>query len=242
MDALVIFMVIILVASILQTSTGFGFSIMATPFLLYLFRPQEAIQINIILSLIISLALMWKIRSEVDFQLFKRFTLGSLFGIPLGIVIFLIMNLSIFKLSVSCLLLFLTLLLIVKFKIKATPFRDYIIGGLSGVLTTSIGMPGPPLLLYFTGTATKKEKLRATTLAFYLFIYFVSLLTQITFAGTSKLIWESSLFVIPVVILGLLLGNYLFTLFTEKIFRITTYILLCSSGLYLLLDSIIDLF
>lgn len=103
-------------------------------------------------------------------------------------------------------------------------------------------MPGPPLLLYFTGTATKKEKLRATTLAFYLFIYFVSLLTQITFAGTSKLIWESSLFVIPVVILGLLLGNYLFTLFTEKIFRITTYILLCSSGLYLLLDSIIDLF
>ncbi|MCU5518381.1 sulfite exporter TauE/SafE family protein, partial [Bacillus wiedmannii] len=34
MEIVFIFICIILVASILQTSTGFGFSIMATPFLL----------------------------------------------------------------------------------------------------------------------------------------------------------------------------------------------------------------
>lgn len=61
------FICIILAASILQTSTGFGFSIMATPFLLLLFLPQEAIQINILLSLLISISLIWKIRTDITY-------------------------------------------------------------------------------------------------------------------------------------------------------------------------------
>ncbi|MGW6608798.1 TSUP family transporter, partial [Peribacillus butanolivorans] len=59
MGTALIFICIVLVASILQSSTGFGFSIMATPFLLMLFQPQEAIQINIILSLVISKSLIF---------------------------------------------------------------------------------------------------------------------------------------------------------------------------------------
>src|SRR5690625_6271974 len=55
---IILFIVIILLASILQTSTGFGFSIMATPFLLLMFEAREAIQINLILSLVISCALI----------------------------------------------------------------------------------------------------------------------------------------------------------------------------------------
>mgnify|MGYP005758040285 CR=1 FL=1 len=60
------------------------------------------------------------------------------------------------------------------------------VGGLSGLFTTSIGMPGPPLLLYFSGTDTQKEKLRETTLTLFLFIYFVSLVIQMIFVVTNK--------------------------------------------------------
>ncbi len=72
MDIL-LFIMIILVASLLQTSTGFGFSILATPFLLLLFEPAEAIQINLILSLVISLALITKIKKRYRFCDFKAF-------------------------------------------------------------------------------------------------------------------------------------------------------------------------
>lgn len=234
-----IFIIIILVASVLQTSTGFGFSIMATPFLLILFLPYEAIQINIILSLIISVALIWKIKQEIDYILLKRFTLGSIAGVPLGIFIFVSINIEAFKLGVSILLLLLTLLLIFQFRVNATPFRDYLVGGISGLLTTSIGMPGPPLLLYFTGTDTEKAKLRATTLAFYLFIYFVSLLTQVFIMGTNKTILTASLLAVPIVLFGMFLGEKLFKRINQQAFRIFTYILLSCTGVYLLLDSII---
>ena len=99
-------------------------------------------------------------------------------------------------------------------------------------------MPGPPLLLYFTGTDTEKGKLRATTLAFYLFIYFISLITQIIFTGTNKVIWESSLYAIPIVFLGLYIGQIIFKRLNQRVFRIFTYILLIFTGIYLLLESL----
>ncbi|WP_019240875.1 MULTISPECIES: sulfite exporter TauE/SafE family protein [Bacillus] len=238
MGSYIFFFTIILVASILQTSTGFGFSIMATPFLLLLFSPEEAVQITIILSLLISVSLIRKIRKEIDLVLLKRLTIGSIVGVPFGVAIFMTMNINTIKLGVSLILLLLTVLFICQFKIKATNTRDFIVGGISGILTTSIGMPGPPLLLYFTGTNAKKEKIRATTLAFFLVIYFISLITQIIFTGTNKLVWESSLYAIPVVCIGLYIGQILFTWISQKVFRIFTYVLLISTGVYLLLESL----
>ncbi|MGN7175193.1 sulfite exporter TauE/SafE family protein [Cytobacillus sp. SAFR-174] len=231
-----LFILIILIASTLQTSTGFGFSILATPFLLLLFEPREAIQINLILSLIISAALFSKIKKDTDFEVLKRFAIGCSAGLPVGIGIFLFLDISRLKLAVSFIILLLTLLLMANFRVKETSGRDYSVGGLSGIMTTSIGMPGPPLLLYFSGTDTDKERLRGTTLAFYLFIYSASLVFQIIFAGTNKTIWFSSLYALPLVLLGLYLGQILFVKINQRFFKIFTYIILIFTGVYLLIE------
>ncbi|UOQ95383.1 sulfite exporter TauE/SafE family protein [Halobacillus shinanisalinarum] len=239
MDAIVLFSIIIVAASILQTSTGFGFSIMATPFLLLLFEPKEAIQINLILSLVISLALIRKVHQDVDMTILKRFIIGSFSGLVLGIIIFLYVNTAQLKLVVSLVILLLTFLLILSFRVKQTKERDFFVGGISGALTTSIGMPGPPLLLYFSGTGASKEKIRATTLAFYLFIYTASLAVQIVFAGSSQTIWVSSALAFPLVIIGLIVGQKLFVRVSQRLFRVFTYIILLFTGFYLLLERLI---
>ncbi len=222
----------------MQTSTGFGFSIVATPFLLLLFEPREAVQINLILSLVISTVLIRKIRKDIDKDIVKRFVKGSLAGLPVGIFIFLMMDMTLLKTTVSILILLLTILLILNFRLRHTSKRDWTVGGLSGAFTTSIGMPGPPILLYFSGTDTAKEKLRGTTLAFYLWIYAVSLLVQILFAGTAKEIWMSSALALPIVLIGLLLGQLLFRWINQALFRKLTYGLLIFTGVYLFLQQI----
>ena len=174
MDIL-LFIVVILLASVLQTATGFGFSRLITPFLLLIFETREAIQINIILSIIISLFLLTKIKRDIDFGIIKRFVIGSAVGLPMGIIIFTYLDVGKLKFGISLILLLVTMMLILKLRINQSEGRDLIVGGLSGSLTSSIGMPGPPLLLYFSGTDTNKEKLRGTTLAFYLIIYTISL-------------------------------------------------------------------
>lgn len=232
-----LFIIIILLASILQTSTGFGFSIMATPFLLLLFEAKEAIQINLLLSLVISLALIRKIRHDIDTGILKRFIIGSVPGLPIGILVFLLVNTNHLKMGIGLVILVLTLLLLFNFRIKKSHPKDFVVGGVSGALTTGIGMPGPPLLLYFSGTATEKESLRATTLAFYLYIYAVSLLIQVAFAGTSKTVWVSSATALPLVAIGLYIGQRLFNHINQKIFRLFTYAILLFTGIYLLLQA-----
>ncbi|HAM79237.1 sulfite exporter TauE/SafE family protein [Ornithinibacillus bavariensis] len=232
------FILIILVASILQASTGFGFSILATPFLLLIFEPNEAIQINLILSLIISSALIMKIREDIDIGVLKRFLVGSVTGLPVGIIIFLLIDINKLKFGVSIIIFVLTIMLILKLRVNQTKKRDLLVGGLSGSLTTSIGMPGPPLLLYFSGSDTQKEKLRSTTLAFYLFIYVVSLVIQVIFTGTNKTIWVSSLWAIPLVFVGLYVGQLLFKMINQNVFRIFTYVILLFTVIFLLIDSL----
>lgn len=232
------FIIIILIASILQTSTGFGFSILATPFLLLIYGPTEAIQINIILSLVISLALIMKIKKDIHFPILRRLIIGSSVGVVIGIVIFLLIDIEQLKLGVSLIVLLLTVLLLLKFRVKQSDKKDLLVGGISGALTTNIGMPGPPLLLYFSGTNTQKEQLRGTTLAFYLFAYSVSLIIQVIFAGTNKTIWISSGIALPLVFLGMYLGQLLFRHISQRVFRIFTYGILLFTGLYLLIETV----
>lgn len=233
-----LFIVIILVASILQTSTGFGFSILATPFLLLLFEPAHAIQINLVLSFFISLALISTIKRDIRFDIIKRFLIGGIFGLPIGIGIFLYSNILLLKMAIAIIILLLTLLLILQFRMKQDKQKDVIVGGISGALTTSIGMPGPPLLLYFAGAKMDKETLRGTTLAYYLFIYIISLIIQVLFAGTAPIVWKSILYALPIVGIGLVIGQKLFVRLNQHTFQIFTYLLLLFTGVYLLIESL----
>lgn len=234
MNTIFLFIIVILISSILQTSTGFGFSILATPFLLLIYDVREAIQINLLLSFFISLMLVVKVKHDVKWDIFRRFVIGSLIGLAIGIGVFLSVNLMLLKIAVGILILALTVLLILRYRIRQTSRKDFIIGGLSGAFTTSIGMPGPPILLYFSGTGITKEALRATTLTFYLIIYVASFIVQIVFAGTSKMVWINSMYALPLVIVGLILGQWLFPKINQYYFRLLTYVLLLFTGAYLL--------
>ncbi|MBX9971078.1 MULTISPECIES: sulfite exporter TauE/SafE family protein [Priestia] len=237
MEDLMVLIIIVLVASLLQTSTGYGFSIVGTPFLLLIYPAHMAIQINIILSICLSAFMIFKIRKEIDKFLLVRLIKGSVMGLIFGIFIYLFLDIQLLKMTVGALILFLTILLILKSTINRTQNKDFITGGISGLLTTSIGVPGPPLLLYFSGAGIDKTTLRSTTLAYYLFVYFVSLVMQISFGGTSKETWIFSLIAFLPLFAGIMLGQLFFKWISQKVFRIITYIILMFTGVYLLVTS-----
>ncbi|MFD2130878.1 sulfite exporter TauE/SafE family protein [Pseudogracilibacillus auburnensis] len=237
MEDVIVLIIIVLVASLLQTSTGYGFSIIGTPFLLLIYPAHMAIQVNIILSICLSAFMIFKIRKEVDKSLLIRLVKGSIMGLIFGIFIYLFLDIQLLKMTVGALILILTILLILKLTINRTQNKDFLTGGISGLLTTSIGVPGPPLLLYFSGAGIDKTTLRSTTLAYYLFVYFASLVMQISFGGTSKETWIFSLIAIPPLFAGIMLGQLFFKWISQKAFRVITYIILMFTGVYLLVTS-----
>ncbi|AEG58764.1 sulfite exporter TauE/SafE family protein [Desulforamulus ruminis] len=100
---------IVFVASALQSITGFGFAIMATPFLLLFYNPQDCIQMGTILSVFIALVLTPKIKQHIDSAILKRLIIGSFFGVPLGLVFFAFAGLETIKLSIAVVILAITL-------------------------------------------------------------------------------------------------------------------------------------
>ncbi|GAK10105.1 sulfite exporter TauE/SafE family protein [Geomicrobium sp. JCM 19038] len=233
---LLAFFSIVFVAAILQTSTGFGFSILATPFLLLLFDPVVAIQINLVLSLIISFCLYPAVKGGSNKSVLLRLWASAVVGLPVGIFILQIMHVDALKAMIAVLMIILTILLLNQISFAATRSREYVVGGISGVLTSSIGMPGPPLLIYLSGTGASKAYTRATTLTFFLGVYSVTIVAQMMTIGTEFVVWEYSLYALPVVLLGLFIGKKLYPKLNAKVFQMIVYGLLLFTASYLLIE------
>jgi len=229
---------IVLIASILQAATGFGFAIMAIPFLLLLFDPHDAIQLNIILCLLISLIMVYKIRHEINRKILIRLIKGSIIGILPGLVLFIFLDVRPLKLLVSILILAITGLLVTKIKFQQSKIKELIVGVFSGLLTTSIGLPGPPLMIYFAGAKADKATIRGTTIAYFVFVSLISLLLQLTMYHVSTGVWIATLWSIPFLLLGVLLGQWLFARLDQQLLQKVIYILLFFTGTYLLVTTL----
>src|SRR5690625_2606530 len=109
---LIILVSIVLIASLLQTSTGYGFSIIGTLFLLLIYPVHTAIQINMILSVFLSLFIIFTIKKEVDKPLLIHLMTGSIIGLIGGVFVYLFVNIQLLKIFVGMMIMLLTILLI----------------------------------------------------------------------------------------------------------------------------------
>lgn len=222
------------IAALSQTATGFGFSLIATPLLLLVYEPQTAIQLNIMLGIAVSLAVLPGSAFSAQRDLLWRMGLGALAGAPAGLLVFRYGDVAIIKTIVAALALGLAASMALRFRLARTARRDYGIGAASGVLTTSIGVPGPPLMLYFSGGAFTKQAARATTLTFFLFVYAASLGVQVAGSGLADGVGWTALVCLPLTLAGVVVGQVVFRFINQRVFVTLIWVLLVATGLYLL--------
>src|SRR5699024_12299868 len=116
-----------------------------------LYHAKLAHQMNIIIYNCLYAIIIFKIKNELDKVLLLRLIKGCILGLVFSIFVYLYLDIQLLKMTVGVIILILTILLIFKLTINRSRNKDFLTGGVSGVLTTSIGVPGPPLLLYFSG-------------------------------------------------------------------------------------------
>lgn len=259
---LIIATIIVFSASILQSAIGFGFAIMATPFLLLVFNSRDVVLMSNILSLIIATLLVPKIKQDIDHNLLKRLISGSFLGVFAGLLFFIYVSLDVLKLTVSLVILIVTISLNIRWffnhfkpppKVtsdntqeasvnKDTPDKDkrneLLVGLCAGALTTGIGMPGVPLALYFNVKNTPKAIARSTTLAFFIAVYITSIVTQTIPGSTAPDALKSAAILVPPSIVGVFLGNMLFYKINQSMFQIIANIILLFTGFYMLFKAI----
>lgn len=250
---------IVFFASVLQAATGFGFAIMATPFLLLVFNSRDCIQMSILLSFFIAVVLMPKIWRKIQYSLLRRLIAGSVAGVPIGVVFFAYISLDILKISIAIVILTISLFSFFKSytdrnaaqekfaadnpdsvqgEANSARGQQLLVGVCAGALTTSVGMPGVPLALYFNAANSEKEVIRSTTLAFFIVVYSLSIIAQAVTVEISGNLVRSTLALLPAAALGVVCGHWIFPKINPKWFWVTVNGILLYTAGYLLIDTL----
>ena len=235
-------------AAVAQSATGFGFAIVAVPLYLVVLNSHSAVQLAILVTPVISLVLFRRLGRHLERPLLMRLVLGTVLGLPVGMTVFLYAGLAQLKIAVAFLIVFFAGLFLAGLlrsqgnKIKNTKapsvVKDVLAGVVSGAMTTSLGMPGPSVVLYFSTLGLDKNATRATVLALFLFSYAGGIAMQAGMAGISAHTWRMAGIMIPFVLVGSLGGNFISGLMSQNMFRAATLLLLLVTGLYMLYATV----
>lgn len=212
-----------------QSAVGFGFALIAAPIFLTAMQSGAAMQVLVAVHVVQSAMLVPGLWRKAPRELLNPMLLGSMAGFPLGLAIFLALDLDTLKLSVGIVMLVFTGLLVARDKSWLSrlfassgpphPAAAAGVGASAGALTSVLVMPGPPLILYVAARRLDKLDSRALSLTFFAFCYVAVTLLHATWTGMSSETWAIAGALSPAVVVATLLGDRLARWLSEAWFR-----------------------
>ena len=227
-------------AAALQSATGIGFGIIAGPILLVVLNDGSAIQVSVLLNLMIAGLLTPTLWHNVDRLLLRNLILGLAIASPIGVFLFLAMDIILLKVC-AAMAVVLTLILTIRNHrnqmtgkpAKAGFAEQGSMGVIAGLMGGSLGIPGPVPAAWMSAKGYGKDAIRATILAMFVFSYAIALVLQVTMATIRADTYITAVVLAPATLVGILAGRWLSRLLTEKTFR--AFLLLVLAGTVILL-------
>ena len=162
-DQLILVALAVFVAAAVYIIAGFGFALLAMPLMTLRIPVEDAVVITALLAM---LSTWWQaitLREHVHRPLVVRMSAASYVGMPLGLLTLNVVNDRSLKIALGAIVLVATAMLArdVDFSHLGRGF-DASMGFMSGVLSTSVGTNGPPLVFGLQTRQLAPDSFRAT--------------------------------------------------------------------------------
>lgn len=226
----------------IQAAIGFAFGLIAAPVLLAAMQSGAAIQVLVVVHLVQSLMLVPGLWRQASPRMLRTLMMTSLVGFPLGLMIFLMLDLKALTMVVGLSLISTSGLLamreagylrIAEVKPEEMPRWSLAATGITtGFLTAVLVMPGPPVMILNAWMRMSKDESRALSLTFFAFCYVTVTLLHATAGSMPASAWTTAAMLAPFVIAGTLIGKRVAGRLSEGRFRIAILIVAAVSGLY----------
>jgi uncharacterized membrane protein YfcA len=142
--------------------------LIASPLSLTILSKGTVLTALVITGMVLNLTLAKKTNEPLDTKIFMPLLVGSIVGMPFGVILLKVLPLSILTIVVGSLsILFALSVLFVKIKVQHIRKASPIVGFICGILQTSTGMPGPIAVLLFSGSDLPKETTRKILFSFF---------------------------------------------------------------------------
>mgnify|MGYP005864214857 CR=1 FL=1 len=135
-------------ASFAQGVTGFGFALIALPFLVLVVDVREAVVMSTLLGLVNVALLAVRVWRATPWRTIVWLLLGSFAGMPLGLAALVFTPEDGLRLTVGAVTVAMAIALLSGFRVPSTgALSELAVGVVSGVLRTSTSMSGPPVIV-----------------------------------------------------------------------------------------------
>ena len=149
---------------LIRRLSGFGGALIMSPLLMWFFPVPFFIPIVMSAELLGGMWLFtqWKVNKEDIPSLYRMLALAAVL-LPLGIFLGEAVPITVLKVTTGIVVIAFSIFLLIRVNlaIKLSAFRDFLAGGLSGLLLGSCGIGGPPVALYLNASGLQFERSRA---------------------------------------------------------------------------------
>jgi uncharacterized membrane protein YfcA len=229
------------IAAFVQSISGFGLALLSVPLMSLFADVRLSVVVVNLIGLLTTSAQAWKEKEHADASLAVRVTIAAIAGMPLGLLAFIYLSETYLKVGLGIVVLFVTLLLMRGFTLQsASRSADWLLGGASGALSTSVGTNGPPLVFLFQARQMPQEIFRATISRVFIFS---NVVTVTIFAAAGKITQQSILAAVvslPVLVIAIMLGFRTRRFVNQQRFRVLVLSLLVISGISTIVSAVLS--
>jgi uncharacterized membrane protein YfcA len=223
--------VIICIAAVLQSISGFGFSLLAMPLLSIFVDIQDAVVIATLCGIFTNAVHLKKDLQLVDQAIARRISLSAFIGMPLGVVVLSVFSATQMRAIIGAVIVVLVFLMMRNFVLKTENTKvDIVLGAFSGLLATSVSTNGPPLVFLLQSKQLDPWRLRAT-LAYVFTISSCASFIVLMIAGKGSFeSFQYALLSLPAMYLGTVVGRKARQRVTQEAFKRLMYVLLLATA------------
>jgi hypothetical protein len=199
-------MLVTLGAAAAAAATGFGFNLLGAPLLTFVYPADTVVETTLILGVLVSgiLATRPEIRGGTDWRLVRRLFAGSLAGMPLGLTLLLWGHPGVLKILIAGLTAVFAMSMLAGFRPAVTTalWQAVAAGALSGFLSTSTSLSGPPIVFFLLGQNQPKDVFRSNIVPFIFLTTVASVALLVLARAVSFPTLRLALALFPVALLG----------------------------------------
>ena len=232
----------VLVGAVVQSATGFGFALVVGPVLLLVTSPARSLTTLVLLGLVLNLLLLGAERRvpQVARAPLVALLVGAVPGELLGALLLRVAPQPVLQVAVGVLVLTAVAVQLAApgpggaaVGPRAARAGHVGVGAVTGVLSTSTGVSGPPMVLWLTRVGLAPAALRDTLAAAFTGLTVMSVVVR---AGSGQLQLPPGgaagvAALVVVVVVGQRLGRLVFARLSVRAFRVASLVVVTAAGL-----------
>lgn len=223
-------------AAVLRGFTGFGFGLAGVPLLSLTLPPTQVVPLVVTLQAMVGLAGLREATKTCDWRAVGALAPGLVCGIPVGLMILTALAPNPVRLVIGSIILLSVVVIQRGARLPPNPSWgvSYLVGFVSGVISGLASMGGPPVVVYLLALGHRPNRMRATTIVYFMLSACLSLAPMVWRGLITREIVIWALAAIPALFGGSRLGTWAFHRARPAHHRMTALVTLTILGAILI--------